>query len=1114
MSRLSCVCVCACAFMYQDVLIAFMQFMRDENPEAVAIFARYQASENQSSFTSEARQFLKSHKDQTTAISSQMAGLHVQDDPIVETNHNSRPSLLKSPERLQIIAPPGRNKSSSPVPIRVTSSQQIQQQQQNANKSPPPFRFGGLAGDHPPGLPPGIQMASAAISPVRPPGMMNLPHNTDHVVATFRPMPQSPQQQGLASLLQQQSMPPPFHNLLQPLPQSPATPHYQQQQQQQHHARNTPPITHFGPIEEIYQPSTSGFTLPTEMDHSITPPLEPQATPKPRPVYQPRRLWTQVFQQPGTILANGVEGATTVLPIQPRHELTAKWILPLKYIREHAKEKNLNPEAMSLREALASLTVGLFRRGCGENGTQASIISKEVLAPADENRPDYFFTMDKDNDTVWGTVPFYAPRTPGHVLFRLFWQDTPVYTLATGPTLFVTLSESDFEPTLRFILSNFKSKKGSATSLSSLNSLANVLEQFNPSNYQQDYKKWDASGRAAWGCVCESRKVLEVCASEYVKAKEKVTKLEEELEKLKALVDGDLLQKLEGIENSEVGNDQTPGESRSGVAATLIKEKIGAIHAGRHTHDRKWKDSQCAFAGILKAIVLNQNTTLLFRRELLAKIRLEYELWCPLSESFAQSPWNRVDSTVCVNFQAFPQYVTQAHYQECIDSRQKLQNESLGFVPNRLTLKSIVMSNSQPQTMNRQAVEAFNSLSGAMGQLFQDEYMVEDRIMKQRELVRSQVEGIVSQCEAFPVGTRVVIFGSAANGFGSPSSDLDMCLQLPQGAGITSEEDPTGALAMGKLAEQFEKAGLQSVDTSRLAARIPIIMSKCPRPLAQVGEDSLMECDLSMQNPLACLNTSLLLTYSRIHPVTRVLAAIIKRWAKARGINCPSKGTLSSYGYIIMLLHFLTYHCRDGTGLITTISDKNRADKNPLLPNLQWMDINWPTSPFGTPYKEHTNLPMNLMPHPIEPDMVVNSYFYHIADQDAFQNLQRRFPSQDLSLSILLASFFRYYAYEFDYKKFVVSLQATASNGMIEREVKAELNGWKIFSTGLAIEDPFEIFYDVAHVLKGYNFHRMRNEFALAYTKIADVATGVEGKTGRQIIDWICDPISEDVNGL
>ena len=342
-----------------------------------------------------------------------------------------------------------------------------------------------------------------------------------------------------------------------------------------------------------------------------------------------------------------------------------------------------------------------------------------------------------------------------------------------------------------------------------------------------------------------------------------------------------------------------------------------------------------------------------------------------------------------------------------------------------------------------------------------------------------------------------------------------MCLQLPTNTKLPDEDDATGSKAMAKLAEIFEQGGLKDVNTERLAARIPIVMFSCPRPMAGEDQDPLVECDISMQNPLACLNTSLLLTYSQIHPVTRVLASIIKRWAKSRDINSPSNHTLSTYGYILMLLHFLTYHKRTGSGLVITVEKRDPEMWAPLLPNLQWMDPRWLDSRPGTPYLELSAKPKQLMIHPLDQnDFVVNTYFYRLNDPVSLSRLQQRFPGQDLSLSILLASFFRYYAYEFDYKRHVVSLNATASKGMVDREEKAEMDCWKAFGTGLSIEDPFETFYDVAHVVKGSNFHRIRNEFAMAYTKIVCVATGQGGSwdkdvtnmSGSDLIDWICEP--------
>jgi terminal uridylyltransferase len=63
----------------------------------------------------------------------------------------------------------------------------------------------------------------------------------------------------------------------------------------------------------------------------------------------------------------------------------------------------------------------------------------------------------------------------------------------------------------------------------------------------------------------------------------------------------------------------------------------------------------------------------------------------------------------------------------------------------------------------------------------------------------------------------------------------------------------------------------------------------------------------------------------------------------------------------------------------------------------------------------------------------------------------------------------------------------------------------------LAIEDPFELFYDVAHVVKASNFQHIRREFSLAYTKIVNAAyTDGELPTGREIIDSICEPVERE----
>jgi terminal uridylyltransferase len=159
-------------------------------------------------------------------------------------------------------------------------------------------------------------------------------------------------------------------------------------------------------------------------------------------------------------------------------------------------------------------------------------------------------------------------------------------------------------------------------------------------------------------------------------------------------------------------------------------------------------------------------------------------------------------------------------------------------------------------------------------------------------------------------------------------------------------EGEMGSTLMATLADKLEELGMKNVDKARLTARIPVIKFDCPIALqGQDGNDVnnavMIECDISMQNPLAVINTALLRNYSALKPEVRILVAMIKRWAKSRDINNPSNHTLSSYGYIIMLLHFLTTHKATENGIELFYKQgnhdpsQNQFDGCPLLPNLQ-----------------------------------------------------------------------------------------------------------------------------------------------------------------------------------
>lgn len=181
--------------------------------------------------------------------------------------------------------------------------------------------------------------------------------------------------------------------------------------------------------------------------------------------------------------------------------------------------------------------------------------------------------------------------------------------------------------------------------------------------------------------------------------------------------------------------------------------------------------------------------TLLLRQDMIQKMRLEYELWCPLCEEFSVPGESESASVASESaddggeatpeiamwyepLKAFPAMLTTEHVRICQDSRSKMQLKTLNFVPNTKGLHDILFvknpQSGKGATMNPKSVAVLNQLSGAMGKAFQDVFTpeVEQRVHRQREMIRAQLEQLVQQCDAFPNGTKVAIFGSSANGFG------------------------------------------------------------------------------------------------------------------------------------------------------------------------------------------------------------------------------------------------------------------------------------------------------------------------------------------------------------
>ena len=81
------------------------------------------------------------------------------------------------------------------------------------------------------------------------------------------------------------------------------------------------------------------------------------------------------------------------------------------------------------------------------------------------------------------------------------------------------------------------------------------------------------------------------------------------------------------------------------------------------------------------------------------------------------------------------------------------------------------------------------------------------------------------------------------------------------------------------------------------SAKVPIIKF--------VHKNTRIEGDISLYNILALENTRMLRTYSSIDPRVKTLGYVVKEFAKKCDIGDASRGSLSSYAYILMLIYYL-----------------------------------------------------------------------------------------------------------------------------------------------------------------------------------------------------------------
>ncbi|XP_071484692.1 poly(A) RNA polymerase GLD2-like [Diadema antillarum] len=268
-----------------------------------------------------------------------------------------------------------------------------------------------------------------------------------------------------------------------------------------------------------------------------------------------------------------------------------------------------------------------------------------------------------------------------------------------------------------------------------------------------------------------------------------------------------------------------------------------------------------------------------------------------------------------------------------------------------------------------------------------------------KECMRSELEACIRR--RFP-NSDLILGGSSMNGFGSKSCDADLCLCL-------WDISPSASRSVLPTLRSY----LQSKMSNVLLTNMKIIFAKVPILKFKYHHGDV-ECDLNINHLTGVRNTALLQCYSKMDWRVAPLILIIKQWAKSRGINDASQGTLSSYSYALMIINYLQVGC-----------------KPPVLSSLQSVQSG----------DDLFKMPANI-----------RHYVHRLYDGRKPRNANQSRNTQ--GLFSLLKGFFEYYA-KFHFESTVISVQQGDCYSRFL--ISPDHPGWKqrfIFIEGELSRDP------------------------------------------------------------
>ncbi|VDM31751.1 unnamed protein product [Hydatigera taeniaeformis] len=254
------------------------------------------------------------------------------------------------------------------------------------------------------------------------------------------------------------------------------------------------------------------------------------------------------------------------------------------------------------------------------------------------------------------------------------------------------------------------------------------------------------------------------------------------------------------------------------------------------------------------------------------------------------------------------------------------------------------------------------------------------------------------------------LFGSCANGFETSTSDMDICIVFPPDSPQASSLlDDAERLKLLKTFRRLLGKGSRNLGISNIR---PVYFAKVP--IIKFTISDCFEVDLSFSNFLAINNTEMLNFYNRIDSRLRVLNIALKivlkvglLWVislffpsslyrfsgiplQACKVPKSDAGGISSYAFAIMLIHYL--------------------QQKDFLPVLQEA-----SSPLRSSY--------HLYEGNEKPVISVGRWnVWYQSDMEMVHKLWKP-PEEDVSVADLWFGFLRYYLFEFDRERYVVTIK-------------------------------------------------------------------------------------------